>query len=330
MIKLNYPNFWEKRTIVSYALYPLSFIYRFLGFIRRLFTKQEKFCAPVICVGNATVGGTGKTPLIKALAMHYARKKKNLLIICKGYGGNFVKPTIIEADFSICLAGDEAIEIAKELSNFSDVTIVIAKNPKACVRLVSQIKPDLILIDDGMQNPGFYKDFSILAIDGLRGFGNGFLVPAGPLREASKEAIRRSDIVVSADPSMEVKGELKKLAENKCYFIKQSVEMGSLTKDEPVFLLCAIGNPNKFFVSMKDYNIVGKMSFPDHHNYTNEDMSKVTEEALKACAVKIITTKKDFVKLQHHKTPIEIKAANLILDEKDLQKIIKKIDEKIN
>ncbi len=329
MIKFEYPDFWQKKMPISYILYPLSYVYRLLGFIRKFCTKQKKFSAPVICVGNVTVGGTGKTPLIIALASHYIKQKKNLVIICKGYGGSFIKPTIIEANFSTCLAGDEAIEIAKEFSKSSNVTIIITKNPKDCISILSQIKPDLILIDDGLQNPSFFKDFSILVIDGLRGLGNGFLIPSGPMRENYKPALKYADIVVSSNPSKNVKEELNRLACNKFYHIKQYLEV-NVDKNEPIFLLCAIGNPEKFFVSMKNYNIVGKISFPDHHKYSTQDLDIILKKASKAGATKIVTTNKDYVKLYNLKSSIEIKTARIFFDEKDIKKIIKKIDEKIS
>jgi len=311
-------------------LYPFSLIYRLLGFLRKIFTKEVKLCAPVICVGNASVGGTGKTPLIKALGKYFASDKKlNLVVISKGYGGNYVKPTIVEPNFSACLVGDEALELADHLFNIGNVTIIVAKNPSKCAAILAQIKPDIILVDDGMQNPSFHKDFKILMVDGIRDFGNGMLIPSGPMRENPIKAIKHSDIVVSNNPTKEISSKLANLAGQKYIELPISTDISAGSKDQ-LFLVCGIGNPEKFFNPIeKNYNVVGKLAFPDHHKYTNEDASHILGCAKKAGCTKIVTTAKDYVKLRSFKFDLELVVATQALPEQDLKNILERISEKI-
>ncbi len=332
MLKLNYPAFWNSKGPIAFLLYPLTFIFRFFGFVRKLCVSQIKFHSPVICIGNASVGGAGKTPMIKALAGFFAEKrKKKIVVITKGYGGNYINPSIVEPNFTACFAGDEAIELVESLHNKGDVSVLIAKKIRDSQKLVNQIKPDLILVDDGMQNPGFYKDFILLVVDGVRGFGNQMLIPAGPMRQNFLDAIIESDIVICSNPTDFIDEELKQYAQEKYIKIEQYID-GDFEEKTKVFLVCGIGNPEKFMNSVKaekNFIIGGHLYFPDHHRYTEDDIEKIISSAKKNEAEKILVTEKDYVKLKHFVTDIELEVIKIKYKDNSLQKIIRAIDEKL-
>ncbi len=332
MLKLNYPAFWDRKGFISFLLYPVTFIFLFLGFIRRLCVKKIRFNYPVICVGNANVGGAGKTPMIKSLASFFAlERKKRILIISKGYGGNYINPCIVEENFTPCFAGDEAMELLDSLNNSGDITILIAKKIQDSQKLVNQINPDLILVDDGMQNPGFYKDFILLIVDGIRGFGNGMLLPAGPMRQNPHDAIKVSDIVVCPNPSALIETELKMLGAEKYLRIEQCI-VNEFTQDEKIFLVCGIGNPEKFMQLIKmqkNLTVVGHWYFPDHHKYTQHDIDLIIKLAKQNRADKILVTEKDNVKLKNFTFAIALEVIKIKYSEDSLKNIVGIIDEKL-
>jgi tetraacyldisaccharide 4'-kinase len=326
---LRYPEFWNKVSIKSILLFPLSLIFLCVSVIRKFTTKTVNLGFPAICIGNASVGGTGKTPIIKAIAKHYLKMGKKVVVISKGYGGNYVNPTIIEPNFEASFAGDEAIELAWDLFSLGDVTIICAKNPANALHLIKGIKPDLILVDDGLQNPSFVKDFIILAVDGIRAFGNNMIVPAGPLREKASSAISRADVVVSVNPDFLVKDKLENLCEDKFIEIHASIT-SNLNIGTKILLFSGIGNPDKLYNQVKEkYDISNHITYPDHHNYSESDIDGINKQAVKFEVDKIVTTKKDVTKLKNKKFIIDLEILNLNLVQEDILKIIAKIDEKI-
>ena len=333
MIKLNYPKFWNQKTPISFLLLPFSLVYKIFGIIRKVCIKEQKLCAPVICVGNATVGGTGKTPIIKALAADFASgQKKKVLIITKGYGGNYANPSIVEPNFTTCFAGDEAIELVESLYKLGDITVIVSRNPVFATKLIDQIKPDIIFVDDGMQNPSFYKDFVILMIDGMRGFANEMLLPAGPLRQDVSQAAAACDIAISTNPSSSIDIKLKNLIKHKYIAIDQNFNEMNLG-GQNVYLVCAIGNPERFFTSFIqkiECNIVGRLTFPDHHNYIEKDVEVISQNAKSLGASKIIITEKDYVKLKHFEFDLEIEVAKITYSKDAIKQIVSIINEKIS
>lgn len=323
MIPLYYPNFWQKKSLLSYILLPFSLIFLFLGYLRKYFIKPVKFPAFTICVGNVTVGGTGKTQLIITLAKEFTKRNINFIILSKAYMGNCSAPALVTASSSVEEVGDEALELCRYGNSF------VVPRMKEALSIIAKYKPDVILVDDGMQNPGFKKDLVIMTIDGARGFGNGFPIPAGPLRSSIEEAIEATDIIViNGDPDV-VASNCASLGAN----AKQSILMtdiyGSLRRysprneDIPLFhasmksehnfrnhkyyAFAGIGNPEKFFSFLKKLGAKVEYTkiFPDHHKYSVEDLEYLMLDAKKK-KLRLITTRKDYVKIQTPKNNSKI------------------------
>lgn len=327
MFKLNYPKFWNKFGVISFILYPFSYIYSLAGYIRKLFSSYHKFDCPLICIGNFTVGGTGKTIMVKNIALEYLKRKKRVVVISKGYGGNYVKTSIIDPNFPTTLAGDEALEIAKELYSKGDVEVIIAKSPLYAKKEIEQLEPDLIICDDGAQNPNFHKDLKIMMVDGIRGFGNKFLIPAGPLRQKIKS--EDNDVIVSINACDDVKSDIRKTFPITPEFMNATISH-DFTQDDKIFGFCAIGNPDKFFNSIKDLGkICGHIEFPDHHKYTSQDLDKIFNESEKHSANIIVTTEKDYVKISEFALSEKIVPLRLELDIKDMKNLMNRIDAKL-
>ena len=292
MIKLVYPEFWAENNWQSRVLIPFSWIYRFLGWLRYKFTKPIKFQAKVICVGNMSVGGTGKTQIVLWLAKKLTNH--NFLIVTKGYGSTLSGAKLVSKDDDPAEVGDESIMLAEF------ATVIAATNVRAALPLIKQQQPEIIIFDDGMQNPSFIKDTIILAIDAARTVGNGLIFPAGPLRETSRAAISKSDIImlIGNIPCNNF-ALINDIILSKKPFFKAGIKLiSALEQQKTYYAFTAIGNPERFYQLLKDHNltIAGEKSFPDHHNYTQKEIAELQEHAKKHNYI-LLTTRKDYVKL---------------------------------
>lgn len=291
MIKLLYPKFWQKRNIIAYTLFPISLIYQFLGFLRHVFARPVILPAKVICVGNCSVGGTGKTQIVMYLANLLKTQNIDFVIVTKAYGSNLKEATIVKAEHSTLEVGDESVILAKH------GTVIATKNIKQILPLIRELKPSIIIVDDFLQNPYFHKDITIVSVDSQRFFGNGFLIPAGPLREYPNRALSAADLVfLVGNNSGEIPASLVSYA-NKL-IQAQIVASSDIDKNKNYFAFSGIGNPERFFLTLKNYglNIVGYKIFPDHYNYLQEDLENLSLLA-KTNNATLITTRKDYVKI---------------------------------
>lgn len=322
---MKYPEFWNKNSFLSIILLPFSFFFILGTFFRKILSRERSLGFPVVCIGNATIGGTGKTPMIKALVKKYLVHKKRIVVISKGYGGNYARAMIVEDGFLPSLVGDEAIELFDKLASLGEIYIIVARSPLHSVRLLNQIKPDIILVDDGMQNPSFIKDYKILMVDGIRGFGNGYIIPAGPLRQSVASSINQADIVLSINPSLKVKNRLNKKAKDKFFELQSKFDI-NLDSRESILLLCAIGNYERFFSIFREkYIVIKEISFPDHHLYSKEDIDYISHEAKKLGVNKIVTTEKDFSKLKNAKFSVKLEVCKMSFSDKEIDDIIERI-----
>lgn len=291
MIKLLYPKFWQKRNIIAYTLFPISLIYQFLGFLRHIFARPVILPAKVICVGNCSVGGTGKTQIVMYLANLLKTQNIDFVIVTKAYGSNLKEATIVKAEHSTLEVGDESVILAKH------GTVIATKNIKQILPLIRELKPSIIIVDDFLQNPYFHKDITIVSVDRQRLFGNGFLIPAGPLREYPNRALSAADLVFlvgnnSGGIPVSLASYANKLIQ------AQIVASSDIDKNKNYFAFSGIGNPERFFLTLKNYglNIVGYKIFPDHYNYLQEDLENLSLLA-KTNNATLITTRKDYVKI---------------------------------
>lgn len=314
MIKDLYPSFWQKRGFLSLVLYPLSLIYRLLGFLRNYFAKSAKLKSYVICVGNITVGGTGKTQVVQWLADKFKDKNKEYLIVTNAYKArNKVAKLVVESDAAIDI-GDES----KMLSSSSKV--VAAQSLQESIPLIDDLKPEIVILDDRMQNPYLKKDLVILVFDASRAVGNNMIFPAGPLRESINSGIMKADIIlmIGNHPCTNFNLINSIISSNKPFFKAQIKMKTKLSLDKSYIAFSAIGNPDKFFTMLKEsgVSIIDKIVYQDHHHYSDQDIRDLTSLA-KSKNATLVTTRKDYVKLNIKQGEIEVVDVELSFDNEE-------------
>lgn len=290
MIKLLYPKFWQSRNIIAYLLWSFSLIYLFISSLRKFFARTVIFPAKVICVGNISVGGTGKTQIVIHLAKLLSAQNIKFVIITKAYGSKLSKATIVKEHHTALEVGDESLI----LSEYG--TVIATKKIQQIIPLINDIKPSVIIVDDFLQNPNFHKDCTILAVDAHRLFGNGFLIPAGPLREYPEKALATADLIMAISAENwklpNILMPYAAIVQAKIILLKK------IDKAKNYFAFSGIGNPERFFLTLKNYGltVISYQIFPDHYNYSKKDLENLLANAKKHNAV-LITTRKDYVKL---------------------------------
>lgn len=298
------PSFWNKKNLISFILLPLSCIYGILRFLHVLISKQYKGKSKIICIGNITAGGNGKTPTALEVGRIFKENNINFAYLSKGYKGSINHFTKVD------LSKHTAKEVGDEpmlLANFND-TFVCKSRKTALKELSKNYNYEYIIMDDGFQNPTIYKDKNIIIIDGKYGIGNGFLLPSGPLRETFSSAIKRTDFVIMlGDDKQNITDKIKKY--NKKIIFSQIKEIkNNININDKYIAFCGIGRPQKFFDSLKKakYNVIKEISFEDHCEYNENILDNIFLTA-KENNAKIITTEKDYVKIPlKYKKDIEV------------------------
>ncbi|MCW9033076.1 MAG: tetraacyldisaccharide 4'-kinase [Rhodospirillales bacterium] len=300
------PDFWNHQGHpLSLVLAPLGWGYHLAGVVRRVVTTPWKTSVPVICIGNLTAGGTGKTPVAIALAAKLQKKGVRPHFLTRGYGGSVTGPVEVEAEKHNCSeVGDEALLLAGQAP-----TWVCADRRKGA-EAAALGGADLVIMDDGFQNPSLEKDLSLVVVDGGVGFGNGHMIPAGPLRETVSGGLSRADglVIVGSDD--------QNLANQNLPVIKASFKPGREAKGisgKKVFAFAGIGRPSKFYQTLENIGceIVGTKDFPDHHPFSQEEIEGLIKEAA-ALDARLVTTEKDAVRLpKNHQETIAVLTISL-------------------
>ncbi len=292
------PPFWQKKEGANHplaiTLSPLAALYDWVGKNKR--RKQIPFVAgkPVICVGNVSMGGVGKTPFAILLAKLLAEKGISPAFLTRGYGGKEKGPLLVSEAADLSTIGDEAQLLATHAQ-----TCISASRPEGASYLEEKTSLDVILMDDGFQNPSLKKDLSFILVDGEVGFGNGRVFPSGALREKPADAVVRAQAIVFVLPSetYELPEELLSFAQNRPVF-KAWLEVTPIEMPEEAVAFCGIGRPEKFYRSAKEagYNLISTHDFPDHYAFKQEDLASLIMKAQQANAT-LLTTEKDYVRL---------------------------------
>ncbi|MEQ8428333.1 MAG: tetraacyldisaccharide 4'-kinase [Gammaproteobacteria bacterium] len=272
-----FEKLWYSSHPLGLLLVPVAWCYALVIIIRRLCYQSGIFAinhidAPVIVVGNITVGGTGKTPLVLWLVDYFRKKGLKPGVISRGYGGyESDSPQQVRPDSNPLLVGDEPVLIARNTLT----PVAVAKERRlAAEELIKHYKCNLIICDDGLQHYGLGRDIEICVIDGQRRFGNERCLPAGPLREPLGR-LHSVDMIVSKYKAArhEYKmdytyGDLVSLKDNdKIMSIKE-------LEGQEVHAVAGIGNPERFFAHLRNHNVhVIKHVFPDHHPFKAEDIT---------------------------------------------------------
>ena len=297
------PAHWQNKNVVSSLLTPLGVFYGALTALRLKLKKGFKASVPVICVGNITAGGVGKTPVSIALAQILQSQGKNPFFISRGYGGKLNGILVDPKKHSPQEVGDEPLMLS-----FVAPTVV-AHDRGIAAQIAIKNGADILVMDDGFQNPSLKKDVSFLVFNGEIGIGNGKIIPAGPLRERLHAGLKRADAVIFI--GNDKSSLLKQLHEP--IFKAEIVEEKPKHFDTKVIAFAGIGYPQKFYNSLLKcgLTIANAYSFPDHHFYTKHELKEIIKKAQKK-NLPIYTTSKDFVKipasLQQHFNVLKIKA----------------------
>ncbi len=293
------PDFWQKdNSIASAVLWPISKIYRTGARLRQTFSRYTQIDVPVICVGNVVVGGAGKTPVCLEIARVLQTKNVKVHFCSKGYGGSKTQqPLEVKASHTASEVGDEALLLRKK------APVWVAKNRIEGVKAASVTEPDVIVMDDGMQNPTVVRDYNIAVVDGGYGFGNKKLLPAGPLREPVPTFLDQTNMVIIIGRDEYNIGMLIGLRHNIPILRAEIALKVPLSLSGKALLpFAGIGRPEKFFQSLEEKirgtscKVVEKISFPDHHAYSDKEIAKLQRHASRFDA-QLVTTEKDYVRL---------------------------------
>ena len=295
------PDFWwrapERPGALARALAPAAALWRLGGWLRARRIRPWRAAVPVICVGNLVAGGAGKTPLVTALLPRLAALGLTAHVLSRGHGGRVRGPHRVDPDRDSARAvGDEPLLLA------ALAPVWVARDRAAGARAAARAGADVIVMDDGLQNPGLVKDLSILAVDAETGFGNGRVIPAGPLREPAAAGLARADLLVLIGPEG-----ARAAAPRRWPLLQTRPRIGAALAPMAtgldlsglaVVAFAGIARPAKFFATLEGMGarLVARVPFADHQPYAPAVLRRLVAEARRADAM-LVTTEKDAVRL---------------------------------
>ena len=307
-MQIRKPLFWNEKNIISFLLYPLTLITFLINFVKK-FSNKKKYNLKTICVGNIYIGGTGKTPLTIEINK-ILKKKFKTIFIKKKYFNQLDEQNILKSNGKLICYNDRNL----------------------CLEVAKSKKYNLAILDDGLQDKSISYDISIACFNSSSGIGNGFLLPAGPLRENISILNSYDAIFLNGEnKNKKLYSNLKKICpKTKVYnanYYPVNIKKFNLKKNFLVF--CGIGNPDEFLKTLKKYKfkIKEKFIFPDHFNFSNEQINKIKQVA-KIKKLDIITTEKDYLRL-NKKNRKDIKFLKVILKIQDVQNFSKFLKDRL-
>jgi len=307
------PFWWQSAGVQSAILSPFGWIYGRVA--RRIMDRRVRkaVAAPVICVGNFTVGGSGKTPTALALANAAIARGLKPGFLSRGYGGGVHHATVVDVSRDTArLVGDEPMLLAAK------ATTVVSANRAEGADLLLGEGVDLIIMDDGFQSARLVFDQALLVVDARRGVGNGCVFPAGPVRAPIIDQVRHADALIvvgegdGADPMIR----LAARAAKPIHLARVRPRNGAKFRDRNCLAFAAIGDPEKFFKTLEDAHVrlAQRKSFPDHHPFTEDEIKELLAEA-ELYGLDLITTAKDYVRLQAgHGKAVELVEKTSVLE----------------
>jgi tetraacyldisaccharide 4'-kinase len=287
------PDFWIRTDLLSRfsvaALTPVGRLYGVSVAWRARFTKPLRTRARIVCVGNLTAGGTGKTPVAIAIATELRARGSNVWCLSRGFGGHVKGPVVVEVGrHTAAETGDEPLLLARAAPT------VVSRDRRAGALLAEQRGAEIIVMDDGHQNFDLAKDLSLVVMDGRAPFGNGRMLPAGPLREPADQGLARADAVV-----------LVGQATTKVLDVEKPVLRATIApraqrdyRGMRVIAFAGIGQPNRFFDTLQGLGaiLVETRIFGDHHDFRQREIAEL-KSAARSSEATLVTTEKDFVRL---------------------------------
>ena len=295
------PHFWRdlprgsraSAPLARLLLTPLAALYAMLGRRRIARTEPADSGAPVICVGNLTLGGAGKTPVSAAIRQYLLESNYRAATLSRGYRGKLEGPLRVDpASHTAGETGDEPLMLAATGEAW------ISRDRPAGASAMREAGVDVVVLDDGHQNPTLLKTGSIVVIDAAEPFGNGYVFPKGPLREPVPEGLSRADAVVlmgDGDVPPEV-------ARSGLEVLRARLAPVAPLPSGAYVAFAGIGRPQRFFdslSSMPGVQLADAVPFPDHHMYSPSDISFLTKLASERGPAKLVTTAKDHIRLPH-------------------------------
>jgi tetraacyldisaccharide 4'-kinase len=290
------PLFWGKPPgLVAHLLLPIGAACDAAGRLRRAMYRSYRPPVPVVCVGNLVAGGAGKTPVALALSTWLAQRDVPVHVVTRGYGGWHRGPVRVDPTRHDALAvGDEALLHAMR------VPCWVARDRAAGVRAAVAAGAGAILLDDGFQNPTVAKTLGLIIVDAAYGFGNGRVIPAGPLREDLRRGLARADAVVLLAAERDASGTERLQTECRMPVLRAILAPvgGERLAGLRLMAFAGIGRPEKFFATLRGLgaSLVGARAFPDHHPFRVAELEGLRRDAERAGA-RLITTAKDIVRI---------------------------------
>ncbi len=289
------PFWWEKPDWRAFMLAPAAWLYGAVAGRRLAKARPPQVAAPVLCVGNFTVGGAGKTPTAIAFAEGARRRGLTPGVVSRGYGGDYSGLHVVDVEKDGArLVGDEPLLLARHAP-----VALSADRRKAAERLIA-MGCDFIIMDDGFQSARLHADYALLVVDATRGLGNGRVIPAGPLRAPLTDQMRRTDALLRIGKGDGADFVVRQAARAARPVYEARLEPSPAT---PVagkrwLAFAGIGNPEKFFASVAQAGgeVVERRTFPDHHSFAPEELRELTETARRQ-GLGLVTTAKDRVRL---------------------------------
>jgi tetraacyldisaccharide 4'-kinase len=323
------PSFWWRDPGPAAAvLAPLAAIYGAVA-ASRMARPGRRIGAPVLCVGNLTLGGAGKTPTAIALARLLQTEGAKPVFLTRGYGGSVAGPIEVTGAHAASEVGDEPLLLARVART------IVAHDRVAGARAAFAAGADIVVMDDGFQNPAIEKTFSLLVVDGRRGIGNGRVFPAGPLRAPLLRQIDRAQaLLIVGNPGPAAQPALAAARERECTVLTgrlvPEAQAVARLKGRPVLAFAGIADPEKFFTTLREAGIVvaATQPFPDHHRLTDAEADDLVDRAGRADLM-LVTTEKDLARMHGDPTTAALARRTSSLpvtlafdDEKTLERLL--------
>ncbi len=305
------PSFWWRPAgWQAVALSPPASIYAAVAARRLRNARRQKVGLPVLCVGNFTVGGSGKTPVTIALAETAKAMGLKPGILSRGYGGSVKTPRIVALERDTAGdVGDEPLLLA------GAAPVAVSSDRAAGAQLLAAQGCDLVIMDDGFQSAHIHMDFALIVTDARYGLGNGRVLPAGPLRAPVAEQMRFASALLVMGEGKAAGDLVATAAARRLPVYRAHVRPRENLAGRRFLAFAGIGHPEKFFDTVKAAGgeVVETRSFPDHHVFTQAELRQIAQTA-KANDLEIVTTAKDAARIGHEKFPALLPGRAFILD----------------
>jgi tetraacyldisaccharide 4'-kinase len=287
---------WQKPGWQAILLAPFSWIYGAISTRRMERSPTERMNVPVICVGNFVAGGAGKTPTVLALAKYAKSMKLKPGILSRGFGGGVSVATLVDLDKHDSRdVGDEPLLLANA------ATTVVSIDRPAGAHLLVENGCDLIIMDDGFQNPGLHKDYCIVVVDAKRGIGNGYTHPAGPMRVPVIRQLPFADVVLVIGEGEGADRIIRQAAKSAkpIELAKTVIKNIRRFKGKMLLAYAGIADPEKFFSSLKSTgaDVVDRLAYGDHHHYHDDEIKDLIDKA-ELLKLHLVSTTKDMARLK--------------------------------